>query len=925
MSNITSNVFQNIGLLSVYIINESGIPLLTRNYEGSQPVDQENIMIGGFLGAISLFAQGELISYISDIGIYRKRLFFKYQAGFIYVMVFYENKLTTLTLQQFHELIEIIIWRLTSEFKTFYDKTARTSNYFQLTKEIENYGPMADVLLEQGCFEWQKTLDAQSNQFSEVNEHKDETSNIFEFNPLIKRFGIQGIYIIDKTNSPIYTRIYNTENILIINKRIMTSFFAAINSFIQNTLVSEVSDVGMFNQRILVKQQFPYTYIVVIDALVHLSTSRGEGRFAIDTFIKDLNQELKIAVNSKKIDFTLIEAIQSFDLITDQLLIKFLTEYELALQMASNVNHEHSENIDANHPLYKEFFNTIEDISKYFADIKDGGLGDVKLKVRIRNKLGSSKSILTDVISQPDYDFDQVTRISYSAITKLNSILSSLPRSKLSLEFWFELNAFSNEFLLLVFDLYKGKNLEKITLHNQEIKDLLQGVPVIADFPGLIEIPIENAQSREKWLTVFKSLQLCANVFYLIGNNLLSLSENELTKYVSTAFCHTKLLLSMYQMFDWQRMASYENKPAEGFFRAIKDKLITYLYLFDHIVQVYKRIDNDMETNVVKCGLVQDLSLEQLFILNNEFRTLCLESKSKLEDLYQNGTFDYNDNPNTSPHIHDIDFIIIRYNFYEAYFDVMNIGLVKTSPNTDINVVLVKINRVLDLVQRYQVFLEQQAGDKKKLIKSPILGEYINNLIMFIEILALNAYWTNNEQLYQIQISRYTWLFTQIDITTYTDLFIIRLLAELFIDTHVSSYIHFKDFRDNIIKYRKVIVERSRDYASLTVLEAILSFFVGDKQISELEGLLFDAKEKGLVNGGQDHLLNMFEHYTEVLTKLFRNQSAEYPVELLERTKKVYKLDSISWLIPNFSNIRSNTVSENIIYIPFNRSYDAIT
>ena len=750
MSNQISSVFQNIGLLSVYIINESGIPLLTRYYDGTQSTDQGNIMIAGFLGAISLFAQSELISYISDIGIYRKRLLFKYQAGFIYIMVFYENKLTSLTLQQFHELIEVIIWRLTSEFRSFYDKKKTEVNFFELSKEIENYGPKADVLLEQGCLEWQKTLDAQTPQLIETIDEIDETNNNLGlgFDPLIKRFGIQGIFVIDRTNSPIYTRIYNTDNVLIANENIMTAFFTAINSFIQNTLVSEVSDVGMFNQRILVKQHFPYTFIVVIDALVHLNTSRGEGRSVIDSFIKDLNQDIKNAINTKKVDFSVPETIDSFNFITDQLFIKLLTEYELNIkQSLEKEKFNFIESTGNDHPLYQDFSSIIEDISKYFTEIKDGGSGDVKLKVKIRNKLSNSKLALKDAVSKLENDFDLVTSISYDAIARLNDILSSVTLSGSILEFWFELNAFSNELLLLVIDLYNKEKLAKFTIHSARIMTILGNVPIIADFPNLIDISIDNTQNREKWMTVFNSLQLCANVFYIVGNPLLNLSKDDLSKYISAGFCHSKLLMTMYQSFDWQQMASYENKPAERFFISVKDKLYTYFNLYDKIVRVYKRVDPSVLTKMEKHDFVKDLSIEQLIVLNNEFRTLCLESKSKLEDLYQNGTFDYNDNPKNSPSIYEIDIVIKKYNLYEAYFEAMNVGLEKTTSESDTKAIVGKINRAYELALWYQEFLEHQVGDKKKLAKSAIIDEYIKNLIMIIEILALNAYWTNNDQI----------------------------------------------------------------------------------------------------------------------------------------------------------------------------------
>ena len=59
-------VFEEIGLLSLYIVDDSGLPLMIRNYFKDEYSDEKNIIITSFASAISIFAQNVLISFIRE-------------------------------------------------------------------------------------------------------------------------------------------------------------------------------------------------------------------------------------------------------------------------------------------------------------------------------------------------------------------------------------------------------------------------------------------------------------------------------------------------------------------------------------------------------------------------------------------------------------------------------------------------------------------------------------------------------------------------------------------------------------------------------------------------------------------------------------------------------------------------------------------
>ena len=154
------------------------------------------------MGAISLFAQSMLISYVSDIGIYKKILFFKYQYGLIYIIAFKESILNELTLQEMRGLVEESIWELTSYFYSFYTSALLIYKDYELMSRIEEKGELIDNLIEKGCISWLETNEYQTS-LRDDTEIKVDIKN--DLSAIIKLLGINAVYVIDKENKLVFT------------------------------------------------------------------------------------------------------------------------------------------------------------------------------------------------------------------------------------------------------------------------------------------------------------------------------------------------------------------------------------------------------------------------------------------------------------------------------------------------------------------------------------------------------------------------------------------------------------------------------------------------------------------------------------------------------------------------------------------------
>ncbi|OLS26695.1 MAG: hypothetical protein HeimC3_07970 [Candidatus Heimdallarchaeota archaeon LC_3] len=288
MGNKFPLVFKKIGLNSLYIVDSSGLPLLIRNYFADEYSDEKNIIITSFASAITIFAQTILTSFISDIGIEDKRLFFKYQSGFIYLLVFDEDKLKGLTLNKLHELMAITVWRLDAIFKEFYHTELKSDEGKSLPIDIERKESKIDTLLAKGCKDW---FDIQEKSISEAKDIKRKIFQKTSENKFLKDIGLNAFYLLDKKNRPLYTKLFVPKNPLIEDENIVSAFLTAIVSF-SRIYLSSLEDVGMFDQRLFIRDSKYCTVVIIIDDLKFLAQSRFEEELVIDMFFKNIENEL---------------------------------------------------------------------------------------------------------------------------------------------------------------------------------------------------------------------------------------------------------------------------------------------------------------------------------------------------------------------------------------------------------------------------------------------------------------------------------------------------------------------------------------------------------------------------------------------------------------------------------------------------------
>ena len=110
------SLLPQLGINSVYIITNTGQPLIIRTYAETNIFTKDSVTVSGFLTAINMFAESTLEVFLSDLGISDQRLFFKYNSENFYIIGIDEQSFKSLSLQDSRQFIEELLWILVNAF-----------------------------------------------------------------------------------------------------------------------------------------------------------------------------------------------------------------------------------------------------------------------------------------------------------------------------------------------------------------------------------------------------------------------------------------------------------------------------------------------------------------------------------------------------------------------------------------------------------------------------------------------------------------------------------------------------------------------------------------------------------------------------------------------------------------------------------------
>ena len=297
---------------------------------------------------------------------------------------------------------------------------------------------------------------------------------------------------------------------------------------------------------------------------------------------------------------------------------------------------------------------------------------------------------------------------------------------------------------------------------------------------------------------------------------------------------------------------------------------------------------------------------------------------NKVNELFANGMWTANDNPAQTGPIKNLKELLSIYDYYYAYIDAIK-DIHPIKPNfKEKKQILMRLQKALQLNDWFLNYTENQSDTRTNLLNSFLGSQFVDLVEQRVELLTLYSIFENSVTMYSTEFQKVSWVFQEADPLQFSDVFLRKVLAELFLSTKFDTNFKLEELVTEIVKFKELIQFRPRDFTALLVLEFLLEYFIHDTTFPSKDEVLIKINKNGLINGGDYHLFNEFQDYLDYLINALHEETSILSEELLRRKTLVNIFDSITWLVPDFNKAFKEKIKIPIYYLPFNRAVDGI-
>lgn len=289
-----TSLVKKVGINTLLIIRPDGIPLIKCHYSESSPLT-DGTLISGFFSALVTFSDAMLLNYVSDIGVKYSRLFFKYQANFVYIVELDESLLMKSNFQQARYQVDVILWHLAEKFPYYYAKKGIKSYELPSGKKkiSANY---VNALIRKGCQDWLKIIKPDLEKSTFNNIPFTTTISILD---ATQKWGIDAFYVLGKEKI-IYELKFNKKNTLTNSGELLSSFLSAVKSFGDKTFLSSVTDIGFFNNRLYFKFFETINFLTIVNELKYFKYPINGTKMIIQSVVDQLSNMLESLIQNNE-------------------------------------------------------------------------------------------------------------------------------------------------------------------------------------------------------------------------------------------------------------------------------------------------------------------------------------------------------------------------------------------------------------------------------------------------------------------------------------------------------------------------------------------------------------------------------------------------------------------------------------------------
>lgn len=569
--------------------------------------------------------------------------------------------------------------------------------------------------------------------------------------------------------------------------------------------------------------------------------------------------------------------------------------------------------------IKEEFLETIGEANRIVTNSRNRSLEITQLKIMLKQKMNQisgvyNKLVQNFVITDPELVWSLISDVSF----ELQVFTSKLSKDPLLEEIYLSAKSIANFVITMLAMIRVPTNKYRAYGVASFLMKLLSDENNIAELPA--DLSIDNMAEMGRRNAWFNALNSAANMYTALAPGLPAISLEMYVQIANRAFYYVSKVKELSDLKHNEKLLQYALNNNRNPYEYLSISFAWVTSAMNIIFDASMKFGRNWPDEISTSGLLKSNSSDEYVEFIKEAVMQLRKAFAYMDEIYTNGKVNKNfGDPKQVPTL----------GIYRYFEDILAHGISRTYVFNKINRNIVNGIYQLEISELSNEEISDAIEDNRHSLKtteslapSPAqlltsqFGQFYQ--VVFIDLIKLEVLKSvklHSREDFDLLLLTHEEIFTEDIILATPEIWLVKILAEIFIDVYFENYEKMPDYLAELQKYQSAFELEPKHFITISSLIIIISHLVHD-EVSEQNMELLQQSYELLRDANLNYLLDEYKQYADELMKYLNN---EIPQQLFDRKIPISPFDAFSWLVPTFAKNQ-----KNIKYLPFNLEYDQI-
>ncbi len=564
--------------------------------------------------------------------------------------------------------------------------------------------------------------------------------------------------------------------------------------------------------------------------------------------------------------------------------------------------------------LANELFSAFDEVIIFLDEHKNRLISLVQTRILLNSKKNLVVKTLNAFTSEKSQSAEYMIEVIFKVLDMATKITYRIPMAEELDKVRLEYQSLTNYLRMVLANIHQDSNLAQSFSTASILSNLLiDEMPVIDELPVLPEIDEDPFPFLEMILPYSNFFQSTWGIYETLISFLPLISLKSLIEWTNIMVKNTKLHWEIVENVDVIKILETRKiKEMDNFIDNLVYFGFTQLSMSLFMFEIFIKLDDRSRDKIDTMDLFESFNLVSLkkFLIKTK---LFIESKKDmLQQAFKSLLIDRNDNPekresiiNLNFYLQDVELVLKIIEYYEN----------RSYDNTDL---------ISEINTHNTIFLQNIAnnvGGEENLVNSFYVSSFLAVLHDSFPFVAKLSVLKNDPVIYENFRFEHRYVIDRFPVENDAPLYFMKKISKLYVYTHFDKEIDFDKLFDEYNKNLDHFLLKPRLYLAMCVQMIIFSFLSETKNSEDRYKIFLNIEFNEILSDTKSITACDFKKYQTYINAI--DSGEDVKIELDNRDK-IYPMDHVSLLIPDFSKYFERKGMVNIKYYPFNLGFDSV-